>query len=93
MKTKIGTKSFAEFREHKLARARKLDRKEHIPSEKRITFATPDEMLSHITPKRVRLNPAGVRLLTEPIKNWTGAPRSPQRTWAENDMFRLLLAD
>jgi predicted transcriptional regulator len=55
MKTKIGTKSFAELREHKLARARKLDRKEHIPSEKRITFATADEMLSHITPKRVRL--------------------------------------
>jgi len=47
MKTKIGTKSFAELREHKLARARKLGRKEHIPSEKRITFATADEMLSH----------------------------------------------
>ena len=29
--------------------------------------------------------------LTEPSRNWTGAPRSPQRTWAENDMFRLLL--
>jgi predicted transcriptional regulator len=55
MKTKIGTKSFAELREHKLARARKLDRKEHIPSEKRITFATADELLSLITPKRVRL--------------------------------------
>src|SRR5271156_5075267 len=27
---------------------------------------------------------------TEPNRNWTGAPRSPQRTWAENDMFRLL---
>ena len=24
---------------------------------------------------------------------WTGAPRSPQRTWAENDHFPLLLAD
>ena len=55
MKTKIGTNSFAELRERKLTRARKLDRKEHIPSEKRITFATADEMLSHITPKRVRL--------------------------------------
>jgi len=29
--------------------------------------------------------------LGEPDKNWTGAPRSPQRTWAENDVFRLLL--
>jgi hypothetical protein len=35
----------------------------------------------------------GVSLLTEPIRSWTGAPRSPQRTWAENDTFRLLLAD
>jgi HlyD family secretion protein len=26
-------------------------------------------------------------------KNWTGAPGSPQRTWAENDHFPLLLAD
>ena len=51
----IGTNSFAELRERKLTRARKLDRKEHIPSQKRITFATADEMLSHITPKRVRL--------------------------------------
>ena len=55
MKARVSTSSFAELREHKLARARKLDRKEHIPSEKRITFATADEMLSHITPKRVRL--------------------------------------
>ncbi len=51
MKTKIETSSFAALREHKLARARKVDRKEHIPSEKRITFASADEMLSHITPK------------------------------------------
>jgi predicted transcriptional regulator len=55
MKAKVSTSSFAELRERKLARARKLDRKEHIPSEKRINFATADEMLSHITPKRVRL--------------------------------------
>jgi predicted transcriptional regulator len=55
MKTKVGIGSFAALREHKLARARKLDRKEQIPSEKRITFATADEMLSYITPKRVRL--------------------------------------
>ena len=27
---------------------------------------------------------------TEPSRNRTGAPRSPQRTWAENEMFRLL---
>jgi hypothetical protein len=38
MKTKIGTNIFAELREHKLTRARKLDRKERIPSAKRITF-------------------------------------------------------
>jgi predicted transcriptional regulator len=55
MKTKVGTSSFAELREHKLARARKVDRKEPIPQEKRITFASADQMLSHITPKRVRL--------------------------------------
>jgi predicted transcriptional regulator len=55
MKTRVSTNGFAELRERKLARARSLDRKEHIPSEKRINFATADEMLSHITPKRVRL--------------------------------------
>jgi predicted transcriptional regulator len=55
MKTTIGTGNFAELRERKLARAHRLDRKEHIPAAKRITFATADEMLSHITPKRVRL--------------------------------------
>jgi predicted transcriptional regulator len=43
------------LRERQLTRAHKLDRKEHIPSAKRITFATADEMLSHITPYRVRL--------------------------------------
>ena len=55
MKTRVSTNGFAELRERKLARARSLDRKEHIPSEKRINFATADEMLSHITPKPVRL--------------------------------------
>src|ERR1700677_16962 len=34
--------------------------------------------------------PCSVRLLAEPDKNRPGAPGSPQRTWAENDMFRLL---
>jgi predicted transcriptional regulator len=55
MIARISTQTFAELREHKLARAGKLDRKEHVPSEKRITFATADELLSHITPKRIRL--------------------------------------
>src|SRR5271168_4859967 len=40
---------------------------------------------------KARLILGGVFALTEPTRNWTGAPRSPQRTWAENDMFRLLL--
>ena len=31
------------------------------------------------------LPPGGVCALAEPNRNWTGAPRSPQRTWAEND--------
>jgi hypothetical protein len=29
-------------------------------------------------------------MVAEPLRNWTGAPRSPQRTWAENDIFRTL---
>ncbi len=33
----------------------------------------------------VRTRPGGVCALTEPSRNWTGAPRSPQRTWAEKD--------
>jgi predicted transcriptional regulator len=55
MKIVIKANSFAELRERKLARARRLDRKERVPSEKRITFATADQMLLHITPRRVRL--------------------------------------
>src|ERR1700729_961458 len=39
------------------------------------------------------LDSTGVRLLTEPTRNWTGAPGSPKRTWAENGMFRMLFAD
>jgi predicted transcriptional regulator len=55
MKTIIGTSSFAALREHKLARARKVDRKQPIASEKRITFASAEDMLSHLTPKRIHL--------------------------------------
>ncbi len=33
---------------------------------------------------------AGSDLDKNLVKNWTGAPRSPQRTWAEDDMFRML---
>ena len=40
----------------------------------------------------MRLNPAGVSLLTEPNRNWTGAPGSPKRTWAGNDRFRYAFA-
>jgi hypothetical protein len=32
---------------------------------------------------------SGINTKSDP---WTGAPGSPQRTWAENEMFRLLLA-
>ena len=42
-----------------------------------------------------RSNPAGVTPLTEPIRNWTGAPGSStcpgvpwERTWAENGFFQ-----
>ena len=55
MKTIIGTNHFSALKERKLARARKLDSGEHVPSEKRITFATAGEMLAHITPARIRL--------------------------------------
>jgi hypothetical protein len=30
-----------------------------------------------------RTQPAGASLLAEPLRNWTGAPGSPKRTWAE----------
>jgi predicted transcriptional regulator len=51
----MSANSFGEVRSRKLLRARKLDAKDHIPSEKRITFSSADEMLSHLTPKRIRL--------------------------------------
>jgi hypothetical protein len=35
-------------------------------------------------PKREN-QPAGAGVLTEASRNWTGAPRSPQRTWVEED--------
>jgi hypothetical protein len=31
----------------------------------------------------LELNSAEVDHLAEPIRNWTGAPGSPERTWAE----------
>src|SRR5271163_1689920 len=46
---------------------------------------------SHVRFRSIGREPPRVGLLTELIRNWTGAPRSPQRTWAENDRFRLLL--
>ena len=55
-------------------------------------------MIENMSRFRVRVRTFGSKLilgavsaLGEPNRNWTGAPRSPQRTWAENDMFRLLL--
>jgi hypothetical protein len=38
-----------------------------------------------------RAQPAEVSFLAEAIRNWAGAPGSPKRTWAEVEMFRLLL--
>jgi hypothetical protein len=41
----------------------------------------------------VRTQPAGVSFVTEIIRNWTGAPGSPKRTWAENDIFECFQLD
>jgi hypothetical protein len=41
----------------------------------------------------VRTQPAGVSFVTEIIRNWTGAPGSPKRTWAEKDIFECFQLD
>ena len=55
MKTIIEVESFDEMRRRKLARARKLDRREPLVLVKRISFDTPGDMLACITPQRLRL--------------------------------------
>ncbi len=55
MKTLVGIESFEQMRKRKLARARKLDQREHVTAEQRITFENPVDMLACITPERLRL--------------------------------------
>ena len=55
MRTVIEVEPFGEMRQRKLARARKLDRREAITPIKRISFDTPSDMLACMTPQRLRL--------------------------------------
>lgn len=55
MKTTVAIESFEELKARKLARAKKLVRREHVPAEKRITFPDIEDFLSCVTPKRVEL--------------------------------------
>ena len=55
MKAIVAVENFEDLRVRKLARARKLDQQKAIPAERRITFESPAEMLSCMTPQRIRL--------------------------------------
>lgn len=53
MKTTIGIETFEEMRERKLARARRLDRREKIEPEKRVMFERAEDMMTCLTPSRL----------------------------------------
>jgi predicted transcriptional regulator len=55
MKTTIGIETFEEMRKRKLARARRLDRRETIEPEKRIMFERAEDMLTCLTPRRLHI--------------------------------------
>ena len=55
MKTVITVEGFNQLRERKLQRGRKLDRKEPVPAERRISFETAELLLACMTPQRLRM--------------------------------------
>ena len=55
MKTKVFTDGFEGHIRRSLARAKKLEKGEHLESEKIITFADPLDMIECLTAQRVRI--------------------------------------
>ncbi len=55
MKTVIGVESFGQMKARKSERAAKLSRGERIKPERRITFENSIDLLSCVTPQRIRL--------------------------------------
>lgn len=61
MKTIVTVESFDEMAERKLARARKLDTREHVTAERRITFEAPEDMAAFLTANRMTLLKAAIQ--------------------------------
>lgn len=53
MKTIVAVEDFEAARVRSLERARKLDRKEHVDTERRISFEHPEDMASFLTGRRI----------------------------------------
>jgi predicted transcriptional regulator len=61
MKTIIGVEDFDAMRKRSLERARRLDRGEHVETERRISFEYPEDMASFLTSRRINVLKAAMK--------------------------------
>ena len=95
MKLEIRVESFEETAARSLARARKLDKREHVEPEMSLTFETIDDLLECFTRERVRLcevarqEPRSVTALADALgRNRRAVTRDVKRL-AELGLLRL----
>lgn len=55
MKTVIAVEGFEAMRKRSLERARRLDRREHVEAERRISFEHPEDMASFLSSRRLNV--------------------------------------
>ena len=95
MNTIVTVEGFDAMIERKLERARKLDRHEHVPAERRITFETPEDMAAFLTANRVTLlkaaiqKPRSVTELAEALHRNRTAVSRDVRALKERGMLKL----
>ena len=95
MKTIVTVESFDEMSERKLERARRLDRREPVPAERRITFEAPEDMAAFLTANRVTLlkaaiqQPRSVTELAEALQRNRTAVSRDVRALREKGMLKL----
>lgn len=95
MKTRMGIESFEEMAARKRARAVRLSAGERIRPEKRITFESPIDLFSCITPERIRLieaareTPRSVSELARALKRQRAAVHRDVKALADYGLISL----
>ena len=95
MRTIVTVEGFDAMIERKLERARKLDKREHVPAERRITFDAPEDMAAFLTANRVTLlkaaieKPRSVTELAEALHRNRTAVSRDVRALQEKGMLKL----